>query len=158
MYDEHMIDWEAIKAEYEQGDSQRVLAARHNVPRTTIASRAKVEHWKHPQSFRPPPTMDEQPDEDDLFSLAQFALSKLAVHLKGDLELKDHKLFADALNQYSKVIAAAPPAPSSQSSYIAPELIAVMTPQEQDIVQKILSEAEQRLKQDEKITPLRRAQ
>lgn len=148
-------NWETIRQEYEQGDSLRVLAARHGVGVTTIHDRSKSEQWVRTLGERKPNTEQPPIPTDDAFSLARFALHKLVELAQGDLDLKDHKLLSDALSQYNKVIAAAPPT-QTRGSYIAPELIAVMTPQEQDIVQKILSEAEQRLKQDEKVTPMRR--
>ncbi len=147
-------NWTAIRQEYEQGDSLRVLAARHGVGVTTIHDRSKSEHWVRTLGERKTNTERPPIPTDDAFSLARYALHKLIELAQGDLDLKDHKLLSDALSQYNKVIAAAPPQPTSQSSYIAPELIAVMTPQEQDMVQKILSEAEQRL--GEKVTPIRR--
>jgi len=147
-------NWESIRTEYEQGDSLRVLAARHGVGVTTIHDRSKSERWVRTLGERKTNTERPPIPTDDAFSLARFALHKLIELAQGDLDLKDHKLLSDALSQYNKVIAAAPPQPSSQSSYIAPELISVMTPQEQDMVQKILSEAEQRL--GEKVTPMRK--
>lgn len=65
--------------------------------------------------------------------------------------IKAHQIIVERLAPAS----ASPQVEEQRSSYIAPELIAVMTTQEQDIVQKILSEAEQRL--DEKVTPMRKA-
>ena len=147
-------NWESIRTEYEQGDSLRVLAARHGVGVTTIHDRSKSERWVRTLGERKTNTERPPIPTDDAFSLSRFALHKLIELAQGDLDLKDHKLLSDALSQYNKVIAAAPPQPSSQSSYIAPELISVMTPQEQDMVQKILSEAEQRL--GEKVTPMRK--
>ncbi len=148
-------NWTAIRTEYEQGDSLRVLAARHGVGVTTIHDRSKLECWVRTLGEQKPNREHYLPPTADALSIAHAVLHNLAEAAKReDLELKDIKMLADSLSACQKVILAAPPQPTSQSSYIAPELIAVMTPQEQDMVQKILSEAEQRL--GEKVTPMRR--
>lgn len=40
------IDWEAARAEYETGMSQREVAAKHRVSHTAIQLRCKKEQWK----------------------------------------------------------------------------------------------------------------
>ncbi len=96
-----MTDWQQIRSECEQGASQKSLAAKYHITQQAISKRALKEGWVvSPQGIVVSPTTD-QPD------LVDQALADLAIHLtdhpeEAKLELKEHKLFADAFSQYMK--------------------------------------------------------
>src|SRR5260221_869840 len=90
-------DWQAIRAEYEQGISQRTLAAKYDLSQPAISQYAKAHGWLITRLITP------QGD-----NLVDAALADLALHLtkdrkKAQLDLKEHKLFADAFSQYMKM-------------------------------------------------------
>jgi hypothetical protein len=107
-----MIDWQAIQAEYEQGISQRSLAAKYNLSQPAISQYAKSHGWLITRLITP------QGD-----NLVDQALADLAHHLgghpeKAKLELKEHKLFADAFSQYMKVKVLFPQEEESSGIYL----------------------------------------
>jgi transposase len=64
-----MADWQAIRAEYEQGASLRTLAAKHGVSKTYIIEKRNKEEWNRPDTDRPtakqtPPNETSTPKKD----------------------------------------------------------------------------------------------
>src|SRR6266700_444990 len=164
----HHGDWAAVKSDYNQGvPSLRSISLKHNVPRSSIADRAKAEGWERPSNTIIRTGMDGRtkpilPEGDELSpaSLAQYCLHGLAQLVEGGLSLLDYKILSDCLASLHKILITSSPVQEQRLSYLSPELISVMTGQEQDIVQKILAAAETRLKAsaqaDEKITLMRK--
>jgi hypothetical protein len=158
-------DWAAIESEYRAGPlSLRSIALKYGVPRSTIADKAKAEGWKRSPSIvlRPGPgrTKPALPDAEHLSAaaIAQYCLHGLAQLVEQGLSLVDYKVLSDALASFHKILITSSPVQEQRLSYLSPELIGAMSSQEQEIVQKILAAAEQRLAalRDEKITPMRK--
>lgn len=157
-------DLKAIRAEYENSPlSIRSLAAKYGISKSTLAARAQSEHWHRSpiSSFLDgqnragvQDTVQAENEQVDALAIALQGLAGLAVIVKQSMDLREHKLLADALSQYFKVILAAPPQEQSRRGYLDPELIACMPESDQNEMQRILVAAEARL--NEKITPLRK--
>ncbi len=105
-------DWQAIRAEYEAGISQRTLAAKYGLSQPAISQYAKAHGWLITRLITP------QGD-----NLVDSALADLALHLtkdrtKAKLDLKEHKLFADAFSQYMKLKVLFPQEEESSGIYL----------------------------------------
>jgi hypothetical protein len=130
-----MTDWNAIRADYEQGQlSQSALAKKHGISRKAISNHARGEHWTSPTvtghtsqvtpATPPPPLANVTPFPlpADAHSIARIGLHQLALHLQSEtlLEIKDHKSLSDALSQYIKVLATAPETDATQDGLLIP--------------------------------------
>lgn len=100
-----MADWQAIRAEFEQGISQRSLALKYGTTQASISRHATKEHWCITPRIIPVSVIQETAEELSERDLVQKALNQLAVYLDGEglIGLNQHKLFADALSQYIKL-------------------------------------------------------
>ena len=101
-------DWTAIQRELAQGVSQRTLAAKYGLSQPAISQYAKAHGW----------LITPQGD-----NLVDSALADLALHLtkdrkKAKLDLKEHKLFADAFSQYMKIKVLFPQEEESSGIYL----------------------------------------
>jgi len=101
-------DWTAIQRELAQGVSQRTLAAKYGLSQPAISQYAKAHGWL----ITPPGD-----------NLVDSALADLALHLtkdrkKAKLDLKEHKLFADAFSQYMKIKVLFPQEEESSGIYL----------------------------------------
>lgn len=147
------IDWQAIQQDYEQGTSLRNLVARYDVPKTTILRRAQSQEW-HRTTDRTimvhgpdQPPEPQRTSEPSTVELARAMIQQLATIARVPLDLKEHNLFAQALNQYNKIIVTAPSAEQSQSRLDYTNL----TQEELDAVAAIFAQADART-----ITPIRK--
>lgn len=147
------INWSKIRTEYEHGASQRSLAKKHGVAQPTISERAKKEQWQHsPIIPLSEPIIYSETDE---FAIVQKAINHLATFLENtdQMDLKDHKLFADALSQYMKIKLLAP-AGEDFSAFDMREFLAGCTDEELEIVRPIIAAVQAR--RSEKITPIKK--
>lgn len=184
-------DWQAIRHDYESGLSLRTLAAKYNVKKSTIYDHVQAENWqkpdrtpagqpdtKVPENRTPRPATEEAPleadsEENPTATLARGMVKQLAAIVQRatiaeePLDLREHKLFADSLSQYHKIIvtdasstAGQPGQPSAQDERV---LLALLNKEEweeyerhQAGMQRLLDVARER--QDSKVTPLRKVQ
>ncbi len=146
------VDWPAIRAEFEQGLSQRSLAPKYGIEQSTISRRAKKENWRiipriTPTSERITDAADiTDKSDNDLLAIVQLLLKKTAEHAEGDLEPKDIKLLADALSQFHKIKLSLPPEEQDLSQYDLRLLLADATPEELAIVQPVFNAIDTRRK------------
>ena len=157
-----MTDWPTIRAEYEAGASQRSLAKKFGIAQPTISERAKKEQWKHAPII--PLSEPITYSETDEFAIVQKAINHLATFLQNEdqMDLKDHKLFADALSQYMKIKLLAPAGDQEENAHHdMRRIVASATPEESIIIQPalpILHAISQRLQEQDtgNITPIRK--
>jgi len=102
-------DWQAIRAEYEQGASQASLARCYGISQQAISKRAKREEWMHGKAVVSPL----QPTTPMLVptsveSIANLGIAGLGRHLATELPLRDHMLLSQSLTQYVKAKQLAP--------------------------------------------------
>lgn len=159
------IDWLAIRADYEQGVSLRSLSARYGPGKSTIHERALAELWMRPEVVRTPDvaprTTDntrtvphdasQRPPEPSTVELARTAIAQLATIARVPMDLKEHTLFAQALNQYNKIIVTAAPAQEQSNVRID---YSHLTQEELEEVAKIFATADARVRDN--ITPFRK--
>lgn len=162
------IDWTAIRQQYEQGMSKNTLAKEHGVSRQAIQQRAAKEHWITPLLASPTaflaPMQVQTTDELSELSIVEKALKDLAQHLEhAPLDLKSHKLFADALSQYIKLRLLLPQQQSedgqeSYGLYDLREFLASCTDEELAIVRPVIAAVQIRKQEQEdgKIKPMRK--
>lgn len=165
-----MVDWFLIRSEYEQGISQNTLAKRHGISQQAISKRARKEEWQilemMPQVVSPTTSYNQpDPDEDTpTIEIVERALRSLAQHLNeddGKMDLKSHKLFADALSQYVKLkLLVAPADQRPTASGLPAELLPYATLDELAALDSIVKAIEERKLQAEQeaagVRPLRR--
>jgi hypothetical protein len=115
--------WQEIRTKFEQGISQRTLATKYDVSQSAISQKAKKDQWVItpliiPQNLITP---DKSPaDETSDMALIEKALAQLATFLNNGLaDLRDHKLFADALSQYIKLKLISPSDKKTESGLAA---------------------------------------
>lgn len=154
-------DWTQMRREYEeQGLSFQLLASRYGVPKTNIIRRAHAEGWQKWTVDRSKvvhaPDLPPRQNDADTTTLARDMVVQLAeIAQKETLDLRDHKLFADALSQYNKIIVTAPPA--GQDDLPGNVDWSIFTPDELAIIQPIFAQAEARRAaelEQQNITPL----
>jgi len=148
-----MIRWQEIRQQYEeQGASLRALAAKHDVPRTTLIRRRDAEQWTRngPLVVHGPGETDRAPRvsnqvvalSDDAVAIARLGLRQLAMHLQQDglLSIQAHKSLSDALSSYVKVLIMAP------RETEAPDVLSVplnkLSPRTRLAIQRLLDEDE----------------
>src|SRR5258708_2850993 len=146
-----MIDWQAIRADYEQGASLRSLATKHEVSKTYIIEKRNKENWNRPDrpttnrplTNRPPTPIHHLPIPDDAISIARIGLHQLAQHLQADdiLPIASHKSLSDALAQYVKVLVIAPRETEVQDVLSIP--LTKISPRTRMAIQQLLAEDEQ---------------
>lgn len=150
-----MANWEAIQADYEHGMSLRLLASKYAVPKTTIHEHALAGQWTRTADGqqggqRTPPKFTDVPPTTEIGSLASKMVGELAKIANAPLELKEHKLFADALSQYGKILLADGPAADQadplqgKAVLVEPDLMQYITNEELDQIEKIVSLASER--------------
>lgn len=146
-----MINWTNIRAEYEQGASQRSLSTKYGVSQARISQIAKRDGWIIAPLIIPTQliTPDNIPDQ---------GIADLANYLNGTpsnakMLLNEHKLFADAYSQYMKAKTLAP-AGEDFSAFDMREFLAGCTDEELEIVRPIIAAVQAR--RSEKITPLKK--
>jgi predicted transcriptional regulator len=150
-------DWTSIKAEYEQGLSQRSLALKYGISQAAISQKASKEKWLIKPLITPATVIS----SDNLSDVDQ-AIADLMQHLTGDpkkakLLIKEHKLFADAMSQYKKLKTTSPDDEQEYGKYDLREFLASCTPEELAVVVPITKAvAARKAEADGKITPLRR--
>ncbi len=142
------VDWPSIRAEFEQGLSQRSLALKYGVSQAAISKRANKERWVITPVIMPQPEVisDNQELEPEIASLLQAALQGLAQLTPQEFTLKEQKLFADALSQYNKIKLTLPPEEQDLSQYDLRLLLADATPEELSIVQPVFATIDARRK------------
>jgi hypothetical protein len=138
-----MPDWEAIKKDFEDGLSLRTLSAKYDVGKSTIADRSNAGHWQRTEPGHIPDIpYTPLPEQDtEIAGLAKQMVGQLATIAQTPLELKEHKLFADSLSQYHKIILTSVDAQSS-----TPQSLdwSIFTEAELAIIQPIFAQAEER--------------
>lgn len=162
------IDWAAIRRDYEQGRSLRSLEKQYPVTRPAIAKHAKKEGWQAPDMpivsipYHEVSTLEtfSEPDVDPLLGLVNDAITDLARHLDNHLELKEHKLLADALSQYVKIKLSLP-GKADQTSQVAAfdirDLLASATDDELELLRPVIKNVQARIdEQQEKIRPIKK--
>jgi hypothetical protein len=122
-----MIDWTAIQAEYEAGNfsSIRALAARYQVPLTTLYDRSR--HWQTPEHRTPNTEHDrgdtqtprnlrmmhpELPSPKNAIDGANLGINSLVVYMQQNSRLMDpteHSKAAQALTLYNRILINATP-------------------------------------------------
>jgi hypothetical protein len=134
------VDWGAIRAEYEAGTmSLRRLALAHGVSKTYLIERRDRENWQKPTTDRPPTDhlikpisrgskggtkVPTTPPLTTPAPRAALEIARLGLALLGQcanvesLTLNEHKLLADSLSQYVKVLVTAPQDDGSQGIMI----------------------------------------
>lgn len=165
------VDWPAIRAQYEQGVSQKTLGAHHNVSQQAISKRARKEGWTVEQvvPLVVSPTTSynntQPPADEDIptIEIVEHALRSLAQHLNNndEMDLRGHKLFADALSQYVKLkLLVAPSDQQPTASGLPAELLPYATLEELSSIEAIMKTIEERKLQQEQeaagVRPLRR--
>jgi hypothetical protein len=165
----HPANWKAIRAEFQSTPlSIRSIALKFNVPKSTLLNRIRVEQWQrsivsnmtdlggHGPMVQP----DGPTDVANTVAIAQAILKLLTEAVsRGNIDIRELKSLSDTLASCQKVIiAAGPAAQEPRRSYLSPELIAVLEPHEQDMVETILVAAEQRLAalREETVSPMKR--
>jgi hypothetical protein len=143
-----VADWQAIRAEYEQGASQRSLATKYGISQAAISKRCLKEGWVIASVVMPTESVVSDNTVDQ-------ALADLAVHLtdhpeRAKLQLTQHKLFADAFSSYMKAKTLAP-VEEDISTYDMRDFLAHCTDEELAIVRPIIATVQARR---EKIIPL----
>jgi hypothetical protein len=143
-----MIDWSAIRQEYEQGASLRSLATKHEVSKTYIIEKRNKENWNRPDrptanrplTDRPPTPIQHFPIPDDAATIARIGLHQLAQHLQTDdiLPIASHKSLSDALAQYVKVLIVAPRETEAQDVLSVP--LNKISPRTRLAIQRLLDE------------------
>ncbi len=148
------IDWELIKKDYEEGFSLRTLSAKHGASKSCIHERSIAGEWTRPGVVRtivmrtPSPertTPSEQPPDIVTVALARAMVAQLAILAKVPLDLKEQTMFAQALNQYNKIMVTAPTTTQEQSSQGIDW--GMFLPEELEILQPIFATAEAREKE-----------
>lgn len=149
------VDWTAIHTEFQQGISQRSLATKYGISQAAISKRASKEHWVITPVIIPQEVITETASDD--LTIVQKALNDLAAFLNAGLQdLRDHKLFADALSQYIKLKLTIP-TEQEQSPYDLRDLLSYCTQEELDIIRPIMAAAAARKQEaEEKIKPIRK--
>src|SRR5258708_7906905 len=142
-----MTDWQAIRADYESGQSLRSLAAKYDVSKSTIGERKFKEQWTEHRTdigrtsdaiplSRPTPL----PLPGDAATIARIGLHQLAQHLQTDeiLPISSHKSLSDALAQYVKVLIVAPREMEAQDVLSVP--LNKISPRTRLAIQRLLDE------------------
>jgi hypothetical protein len=109
-----MAQWEKIKTDYEQGLSLRTLSLKYGLSKSGIHKHAMQEEWTRTGGC--PLIMDIKSGQSGqeiqpvsaTITLARDMIEKLATIASVPLDLKDHKLLADALSQYNKILVSCP--------------------------------------------------
>lgn len=110
-------DWQAMRADYEQGMSLRALAAKYGISKTYIIEKRDREQWNRPPTtdrpttvpMRLPSSYTPPPAPAGAIAIARAGLRLLGNNVNvQSLTLTEHKLLADSLSQYVKVLVTAP--------------------------------------------------
>ncbi|SRR6266567_316781 len=155
------VDWPSIRQEYEQGFSQRSLALKYSVSQAAISKKANKEKWVITPVITPSPKVvsdNQEIDTSNIPALVEAALRNLAkLDPENFLTLNEHKLFADALNQYNKIKLTLPQEDQSSSYLDLREFLASCTPEELTVVNPVIKAvAARKQEQDDKVKPIRR--
>ena len=140
------VDWPSIRAEFEQGLSQRTLAPKYGISQSAISQKAKKESWIITPLIIPASDLITDKSDNDLLAIVQLLLKKTAEHAEGNLEPKDIKLLADALSQFHKIKLTLPPEEQDLSQYDLRLLLADATPDELAVVQPVFATIDARRK------------
>lgn len=142
-----MTDWSVIRQEYEQGDSLRILAARHGVSKSLIGKKKFQEKWTENKLRLPPvdtgvdmPPPVHFPIASDIHTIADLLLAQIATHLQGTLEIRDIKSASDALASCAKV-KQMPRETETQDGLVIP--LEKLLPQTRRAIRELLAEDEQ---------------
>ncbi len=148
----HPANWRAVRAEFETTPlSIRSIALKFNVPKSTLLNRIRVEQWQRSTvsnmtdlGGHGPMVQPDGPTDADPVAIAQAILRTLTEVVRREhIDIRELKSASDSLASCQKVIiAAGPAAQDPRRSYIAPELIACMSPGDQDEMERILASAE----------------
>ena len=154
-----MTDWQAIRADYESGQSLRSLAAKYDVSKSTIGERKFKEQWTEHRTdigrtsdaiplSRPTPL----PLPGDAATIARIGLHQLAQHLQTDeiLPISSHKSLSDALAQYVKVLIVAPREIEAQDVLSVP--LNKISPRTRIAIQHLLDEDERLAQEQEQVS------
>jgi hypothetical protein len=152
-----MIDWTAIRVEYEQGVSLRDIVRTHGSSIATISRCARHDNWVRPitptetrnrKRETPMPLPVSFPIPDDAATIARIGLQQLAQHLQTDeiLPIASHKSLSDALAQYVKVLVTAPRETEAQDVMSIP--LNKLSPRTRLAIQRLLDEDEHAQEQE----------
>lgn len=136
-----IIDWPAIRLDFEKGLSLRLLEIKYGASKSSIDRRSKMGQWNGTtwDKGTTPLVTPEAPIE--AVQLAKKALGYLDTLCVPTMDIKEHTSFAQALTQYSKVIATAPPASEELAGFQSPdEMTMYMTPEHHAILSKLQAE------------------
>ncbi len=141
-----MIDWNALRSEYEQGASLRTLAAKYGISKSLIGKKKFQEQWTVPQVDRrvdmPRPV---HRVSTDVLILADMLLYQVSQHLQESLPMKDLKSASDVLAACAKVKQTYPQEQETQDGLVIPYIrISAHARME---IRRILMEDEQRKEQ-----------
>lgn len=151
-----MTDWASIQSDYEQGLSLRILADKYDISKSMIHKKSTQEGWTVStkiggQEWTPPNHTNKEPSTD-IAALANTMVGHLAeMAVKPLLDLREHKLFADALSQYGKILLVDaangknPLQGSSDQGVLVPhDLLQYIAPEELANIEKYIENAEGR--------------
>ncbi len=148
-----MTDWPSIRFEYEQGFSLRSLAAKYQVPKSTIESRAKTGNWTKSDILRTSPLpLSELSETSDLATIEK-AIRLITRRLEEEPDNKDIKMLMDSLSQAYKIKMFLP-AEDDLGAFDMREFLAGCTDEELEIVRPIIAAVQAR--RSEKITPIKK--
>jgi hypothetical protein len=136
--------WEDIKKDYENGLSLRTLDTKYGVSKSSIQRHAEAENWQRGTSPTTVPfAVPDVPAENEthVAQVARSMVHQLATIAQSTLDLKEHKLFADALSQYNKVLITSPEQPASTGIDYS-----IFTQEELDVIMPLFARAEQRVR------------
>ena len=156
-----MTNWTSIREDYEHGLSLRVLAAKYTISKSMIHKKATQEQWTvEPQKSGQSGgqwtrlSASDQPLSSEIATIAKTMVKQLGQLSKVPLtDLRDHKMFADALSQYGKIlvtdIAGQQHQETQGSPIIDPSVLPYLTNEELNSIEKFVAQAEQRKLQAE---------
>ncbi len=155
------VDWQYIRAEWELGISERTLATKYSVPKTTLHDRAKAEKWIRmlPTGFRPDPPTTKAVVDTPMSTVNTARLLHEVIHRLAQNDIIDErmvKLLADALSQVHKIQMTAVIDPET-SPYDLRDLLSYCTEEERAIIKPIFTAATARKQEEqEKLKPMRK--
>ncbi len=148
-----MTDWPAIRTEYEQGFSLRSLAAKYQVPKSTIESRAKTGNWTKSDILRTTPLPLSELSETSDMATIEKAIRLITRRLEKEPDNKDIKMLMDSLSQAYKIKMFLPAGDDLGADSLR-EFLAGCTDEQLEIVRPIIADVQAR--RADKITPLKK--
>lgn len=154
-----MVDWTAIRTQYEQGLSQRSLALKYDVSQSAISQKAKKENWLIKPLIVPSSQLiaDNSLVELTDLSTVEKAIRLISERLNEEPDNKNIKMLMDSLSQAYKIKLLVPPEEQEQSNDSLKAFLAKCTNEELAVVVPITKAvAKREAEAGEKIKPIRK--